>query len=165
MNFWWASHVALVVKNQAANAGDTRDMGSIPGSGRSPGVGNDYPLQPGLENPMGRGAWQATVHGVQWVGYSCATEDMRHFTNFRCASACSVVQSCLPLCDPMDCSQPGFSVHGIFQAKILEWIAISSRGSSDPGVKAMSPAWWEDSLPLSHLGSHRLYLHVLAPFI
>ena len=39
--------------------------GSIPGSGRSPGVGNDYPLQyPGLENPMGRGAWQATVHGV-----------------------------------------------------------------------------------------------------
>ena len=57
--------MALVVKNQAANAGDTRDMGSIPGSGRSPGVGNDYPLQPGLENPMGRGAWQATVHGVQ----------------------------------------------------------------------------------------------------
>ena len=60
-----ASQVALAVKNQPASAGDTRDMGSIPGSGRSPGVGNDYPLQyPGLENPMGRGAWQATVHGV-----------------------------------------------------------------------------------------------------
>ena len=57
--------MVLVVKNQPASAGDTRDMGSIPGSGRSPGVGNDYPLQyPGLENPMGRGAWQATVHGV-----------------------------------------------------------------------------------------------------
>ena len=54
-----------VVKNPPANAGDMRDAGSIPGSGRSPGVGNDYPLQyPGLENPMGRGAWQATVHGV-----------------------------------------------------------------------------------------------------
>ena len=42
-------------------------------------------------------------------------------------------QSCLPLCDPMDCSPPGSSVHGIFQARILEWVAISySRGSSQP---------------------------------
>ena len=40
-------------------------------------------------------------------------------------------QSCSPLCDPMDCSPPGSSVHGIFQARILEWLAISSsRGSS-----------------------------------
>ena len=44
-----------------------------------------------------------------------------------------VVQSCLTLCDPMDCNLPGFSVHGIFQARILEWVAISfSRGSSWP---------------------------------
>ena len=42
-----------------------------------------------------------------------------------------VAQSCLTLCDPMDCSPPGFSVHGIFQARVLEWVAISfSRGSS-----------------------------------
>ena len=42
-----------------------------------------------------------------------------------------VAQSCLTLCDPMDCSLPGFSVHGILQAKILEWVAIFfSRGSS-----------------------------------
>ena len=42
-----------------------------------------------------------------------------------------VAQSCLTLCDPMNCSLPGFSVHGILQAKILEWVAISfSRGSS-----------------------------------
>ena len=42
-----------------------------------------------------------------------------------------VTQSCLTLCDPMDCSLPGSSVHGIFQAGVLEWIAISfSRGSS-----------------------------------
>ena len=42
-----------------------------------------------------------------------------------------VTQLCLTLCDPMDCSQPGSSVHGIFQARILEWVAISSsRGSS-----------------------------------
>ena len=46
---------------------------------------------------------------------------------------CSVVQSCLTLRDPMDCSLPGSSVHGVFQARILEWVAISSsRGSSPP---------------------------------
>ena len=44
-----------------------------------------------------------------------------------------VAQSCLTLCDPMDSSQPGSSIHGIFQARILEWGAISfSRGSSQP---------------------------------
>ena len=42
-----------------------------------------------------------------------------------------VAQLCLTLCNPMDCSLPGFSVHGIFQARILEWVAMpSSRGSS-----------------------------------
>ena len=44
-----------------------------------------------------------------------------------------VTQSCLTLCDPMDCRSPGSSVHGILQARILEWVAISfSRGSSQP---------------------------------
>ena len=38
---------------------------------------------------------------------------------------CSVAQLCLTLCDPMDCSPPGSSVHGIFQARILEWVAVS----------------------------------------
>ena len=46
---------------------------------------------------------------------------------------CEVAQSCPTLCDPMDCSLPGSSVHGIFQAVVLEWIAISfSKGSSQP---------------------------------
>ena len=54
-----------VVKNPPASAGDTRDVGSIPGSGRSPGVGNGKPLQYAcLENSMGRRTWWATVHGV-----------------------------------------------------------------------------------------------------
>ena len=57
--------VVLAVKNLAGNAGDTRDAGSIPGSGRSPGVGNGNPLWCFcLETPMDRGAWWATVHGV-----------------------------------------------------------------------------------------------------
>ena len=60
-----SSRVALAVKNPTANAGDTRDMGSIPGLGRSPGVGSGNPLQYScLENPMDREAWWATVHGV-----------------------------------------------------------------------------------------------------
>ena len=59
------SQVAQVVKNLPANAGDRRDAGSIPGSGRSPREGNGNPLQEAcLENPMDRGAWWATVHGV-----------------------------------------------------------------------------------------------------
>ena len=46
---------------------------------------------------------------------------------------CAVVQLCPILCDPFDCSPPGSSIHGIFQPKILEWVAISSsRGSSQP---------------------------------
>ena len=57
-----ASQVALVIKNLPANAGDIRDF---PGSGRSPGGGNGNPLQYYcLENPMDRGTWWATVHGV-----------------------------------------------------------------------------------------------------
>ena len=60
-----ASHVVLVVKNPPANAGDIRDMGSIPGSGRSPEGGHGHPLQYScLENPMDGGAWQAIVHEV-----------------------------------------------------------------------------------------------------
>ena len=54
-----------MVKNPLASARDTRDTSSIPGSGRSPGERNGNPLQDScLENPMDRGAWGATVHGV-----------------------------------------------------------------------------------------------------
>ena len=52
-----------------------------------------------------------------------------------------VAQSCSALCDPMDCSLPGSSRHGVFQARILEQVAISySRGLPDPGIEPMSPA-------------------------
>ena len=58
----WASQVVLVVENPPASAGDVRDSGSIPGSGRSPGGGHGNPLQYScLESPMDKGAWQATV--------------------------------------------------------------------------------------------------------
>ena len=62
-----------MIKNLPANAGDTRDIDLAPGSGRSPGEGNGKPRQYScLENPMDRGAWWATVHGVakSWTGLS-----------------------------------------------------------------------------------------------
>ena len=65
-----------VVKNPPANAGDA---GLIPGSGRSPGGGNENPLQCScLENPKGRGAWRAIVHGV--TKQSDTTEHTVHGT-------------------------------------------------------------------------------------
>ena len=66
----------LVLKNPTANAGDIRDTGSILGSGRSPGEGNDNPLQYSyLENTMDRGPWRATVHEVSksWTQLSDGT--------------------------------------------------------------------------------------------
>ena len=64
------SQVIPVVNNLLANAGDIRDTGSIPESGRSPGGRHDNLLQYSyLENPMGWGAWWATAHGVQRVGH------------------------------------------------------------------------------------------------
>ena len=56
----WVSHLALVVKNLPANSGDIRDVGSVPGSGRSPGGGFGNPLQDSyLENSMDKEAWWA----------------------------------------------------------------------------------------------------------
>ena len=60
----------------------------------------------------------------------------------------SVAQSCLTLCNPMDCSLPGSSIHGIFQARILEWVAISSPGDlPNPGIEPRSPSLQADTLP------------------
>ena len=81
---------------------------------------------------MDRGAWQATVHGV--TKRQTQLSDF-HFQDSlsKANSESEVAQSCPTLCDPVDCSLPGSSVHGIFQAIVLEWIAISfSRESSQP---------------------------------
>ena len=64
-------------------------------------------------------------------------------------SESEVAQSCLTLCDPMDCSLPGSSVHGIFQAIVLEWIAISFSRGSNPGI----PHCRQTLYHLSHQGS------------
>ena len=69
-----------MVKNLPANSGDTGDVGSIPRSGRSPGGGHGDSLQYScLENPMDRGAWWATVHGVakSWTQLSTHVHTIR----------------------------------------------------------------------------------------
>ena len=72
--------MAAMVKSLSDNAGDTRDMGSIPGSGRSPEVGNGNSFQYScLENFMDRGAWKAIVHGVtkHWKHLSDCAQEQR----------------------------------------------------------------------------------------
>ena len=118
----------------------------IPGLGRSPGGGHGNPLQYScLENSMDRGAWQAIVlllsrfsrvrpHRQQptrlprpWDSPGKNTGVGCHFLLqcMKVKSESEVAQSCPTLSDPMDCSLPGSSVHGIFQARVLEWGAIA----------------------------------------
>ena len=87
------------------------------------------------------------------------------FSYFKVIYGClceKSLQSCPTLWDPIDCSLPGSSVHGILQGRTLEWVAIPSPGDlPDPGIKPMSPAspaLREDSLPLSLLGSPLILL-------
>ena len=83
-----ASQVAWVVKKPPANAGDVRDMGSIPGLGRSPGGGHGNPFQYScLENAMGSRAWQAMVHRItqsqtwlKWLSTHTHTHTHTHWT-------------------------------------------------------------------------------------
>ena len=112
-----------------------------------------------------RETWSAAVCGV------AKSQRWQPSNNNKCTSHCTffnhdsfilqlevctsyewvseVTQSCPTLCDPMDCSLPGFSIHGIFQARILEWVAISfSRGSSQP----------RDRTLVSHIAGRRFTL-------
>ena len=66
------------------------------------------------------------------VMYGCESWTI---TKYVCAK---LLQLCLTLCNPMDCNPPGFSVHGIFQARILEWVAISS----SKGISAFELWCW-----------------------
>ena len=73
-----------------------------------------------------------------------------------------VAQLCPTHCDPMDCSPPGSSVHGIFQARILECFAIStSRGFPDPRIEPGSSALQVDSLPTELPGKHILIVSLI----
>ena len=77
-----------------------------------------------------------------------ATKPGCHKYRSLCDALRLVAQTCPTLCDPVDCSPPGSSVHGILQARILEWVAmLSSRDLPNPGIKPRSPALQAGSLP------------------
>ena len=103
-----------VGKESACDVGDPH---SIPRSGRSVGERIGSALQySGQENSM-----DCTVHGV--------VKSRTGVSDFRWHEL--VAQSCLTLCNPMDCSPPGSSIHWILQTRILKWVATAySRGSS-----------------------------------
>ena len=88
---YWGFPGGAGVKNLPANAGETRDVSLIPGSGRSPRIGNGNPLQYScLENPMNRGAWRATVYGVAECECACTharahTHTHTHYRHCFCA--------------------------------------------------------------------------------
>ena len=115
-----------------------RRPGLDPWVRKSPGEGNGNSLQYScLEYPMDGGAWQATVHGVakSWTQLSnwahrdtflLKSKDLPD-TNLNCPwMHAQLPQSCPTLCDPMDHGPTVSSVHGILQARILEWGAIFS---------------------------------------
>ena len=81
------------------------------------------------------------------------------------SACCSVTQSCPSLCNPVDCSPPGSSVHEILQARILEWVAISfSRGASQPRDRTGSPALQADALSSEPPKISERYTHLNAEF-
>ena len=93
-----------------------------------------------------------------WDPFSYSTENSFYLLKvillLEVVHACSVSQLCPTICNPMDCSLPGSSVHGILQARILEWIAISfSRGSLQPRGWILVSYIGRQALYHSHLGS------------
>ena len=97
-----------------SSAGDMKDAGSIPGPGRSPGGRHGNPLQYScLENVMDRGAWWATVHRIaqSQTRLKQLSTHARMLEIVNDIQFSSDTQSCLTICDPMDCSMSGFPVH------------------------------------------------------
>ena len=98
----------------------------------------------------------------------CAEESVYLIHKGHQACVCAkLLQSCLTLCDPMDCNSPSSSVHGILQARILEWAAmLSSRvsfqsfQSRDQTHTSVAPALQADSLSLGHWGNPKVTIHV-----
>ena len=87
---------------------------------------------------------------ISWTGFEISSQvwDIMDFALLPSEGEGEVTQSCPTLCDPMDCSLPGSSIHGIFQARVLEWGAISFSGDlPDLGIEPGSPALQADALP------------------
>ena len=161
------------------------DPGSIPGLGRSAGEVIGYPLQySGLQNSMDCIIHRVTKSWTQLSDFHFTYKDITErphmpflqppliltshadnqgaFTHtMRWWWWCSVTESCPALCDPVDCSPPGSSVHGISQPRILEWgCQLLLQGIfPNQGSDSHLLHWQVCSLPLGHLGRTLRWQH------
>ena len=108
--------------------------------------------------------WELVMDKGAWQGYSSwGSKESDTTERLNWTDACLVAQSCPTLCDPVDCSLSGSSVHGILQARIVKWVAISSsKGSSRHKNQihvSCSSFIAGDSLLLSHQGSLTPAIH------
>ena len=91
--------------------------------------------------------------------YVCTYVQTFNLFMYVCCCSCLVSKLGLTLCEPMNCSSPVSYFHGIFQARILEWVAISFfREFPNPGIKPVTSDWQVNSLPLRHLGKSHMYV-------
>ena len=118
-----------MVKNPPVNAGEQRFdplSGKIPNVSEQPSPGTAA-TEPGLQSPG------AAVREAPCPDPLLCNWRVTHTRHIKRQTLCNSAQSCLTLGDPVDCSPPGSSVHGILQARRLEWVAMPfSRGSSRP---------------------------------
>ena len=133
---WWLSS-----KESTGRAGNKGDADSLHGLGRCPGGGYGNPLQYSCQgNTVDRGAWLATVHGVAkswtWLIWLSTYAYIDTKYNWSECEVTSVVSDTL---DPMDGSSQSSSVHGILQARTLEWVAICFSSVQFSSVSQLCP--------------------------
>ena len=130
----------IVVKNPPTNARDIRDAGSIPESGRSPGGGTPTAAAAAAKSLQSCPTLCDPIDGRlprPWDSLGKNTGVGCHFL-LQCIKVKrerEVTQSCLTLSDRMDYSLPGSSIHGILQARVLEWGAIALSDTSTRMIK------------------------------
>ena len=102
----------------------------------------------------------SSMRNVIWKIWSATPLCLDNYVVRRGRRVCMRAQSCLTLCNLMDCSWPGSSVHGISQSRVLEWVAISS-SRGDPGIKPSQPREWTCVYCSSCIGRWILYHWVI----
>ena len=137
LDFGWVRVPAHGFKSQSVVNSFTGDMSLIPGQATgSMGHGPEYSL---ACMPQFREGTQRSIS---------MPERRSRLLQVRLCVCAKLIQSCPPLCDPVDCSPPGSSVHGILQARILEWVAMPFSRESNSGLLHL-PHWQARSLPLT----------------
>ena len=157
--------MARVVKNPPANAGATRDVGSILASGRYPEGGHGNSLQYScLENPMDRGAWWVMIHSVAvrhiQSDLACM-HTMAWFMSYFCIVVVSVTQLSQLFVTPwtVECQAPLFRV--FFRQEYWGGLPFPSPGDlPNPGIKPGFPALQADSSPFELQGRSILYTYL-----